>query len=54
MEFRRCSSDLEREEEMSKIREARFVDATEGTPDNITNLTDKTYQEGDLFIASRF
>jgi hypothetical protein len=38
----------------SKIREARFVDATEGTPDNITNLTDKTYQEGDLFIASRF
>ena len=38
----------------SKLREARFVDATEGTPDNITNLTDKTYQEGDLFIASRF
>ena len=38
----------------SKIREARFVDATEGSPDNITNLTDKTYQEGDLFIASRF
>ena len=38
----------------TKLSEARFVDATEGTPDNITNLTDKTYQEGDLFIASRF
>ena len=38
----------------TKIREARFVDATEGTPANITNQDQRTYAEGDIFIASRF
>ena len=38
----------------TKIREARFVDATEGTPENITNQDQRTYAEGDIFIASRF
>jgi len=38
----------------SKLREARFVDATEGTPDNITNQNTKDYSEGDIFIAARY
>ena len=38
----------------TKIREARFVDATEGTPANITNQDQRVYAEGDIFIASRF
>jgi hypothetical protein len=37
-----------------KLREARFVDATEGTPDNITNQNTNDYSEGDIFIAARY
>ena len=37
-----------------KLSEARFVDATEGTPPNLTNQDYRTYNESDLFIASRF
>lgn len=38
----------------AKLSEARFVDATEGTPDNIINVDRATYIESDMFIASRF
>ena len=37
-----------------KLSEARFVDATEGTPPNLTNQDYRTYNEADLFISSRF
>lgn len=37
-----------------KLSEARFVDATEGTPQNLTNQDYRTYNESDLFISSRF
>jgi len=37
-----------------KLSEARFVDATEGTPPNLTNQDYRTYNESDLFISSRF
>lgn len=37
-----------------KLSEARFVDATEGTPDNIINVDRGTFVESDMFIASRF
>ena len=37
-----------------KLSEARFVDATEGTPDNITNVDRATYIESDILIGSRF
>jgi hypothetical protein len=38
----------------SKLSEARFVDATEGTPDNIVNIDRAQYVESDLLISSRF
>jgi len=38
----------------AKLSEARFVDATEGTPDNMINVDRATYIESDMFIASRF
>ena len=38
----------------AKLSEARFVDATEGTPDNVINVDRATYVESDMFIASRF
>ncbi len=38
----------------AKLSEARFVDATEGTPDNVINVDRATYMESDMFIASRF
>jgi hypothetical protein len=37
----------------SKLSEARFVDATEGTPDNAINIDRASYSESDIFIASR-
>jgi len=37
-----------------KLSEARFVDATEGTPQNLVNQDYRTFNESDLFIASRF
>ena len=37
-----------------KLSEARFVDATEGTPHNLVNQDFRTFNESDLFIASRF
>lgn len=37
-----------------KIREARFVDATEGTPASITSVTDSGGIEADTFIRARF
>lgn len=37
-----------------KLREARFVDATEGTPGSITAVTDSGGLEADTFIRSRF
>ena len=37
-----------------KLSEARFVDATEGTPDNIINVDRSTYIESDILIGSRF
>jgi hypothetical protein len=37
----------------SKLSEARFVDATEGTPDNAVNIDRASYSESDIFIASR-
>lgn len=37
-----------------KIREARFVDATEGTPASIDSVSDYGAVESDLFIRSRF
>jgi len=38
----------------AKLSEARFVDATEGTPDNVVNIDRTSYIEADSFIASRF
>jgi len=38
----------------SKLSEARFVDATEGTPDNILNIDRASYSESDILISSRF
>jgi hypothetical protein len=38
----------------NKLSEARFVDATEGTPDNVINVDRTTYVESDMFISSRF
>ena len=38
----------------AKLSEARFVDATEGTPDNVINLDRATYAASDSFIGSRF
>jgi len=37
-----------------KLSEARFVDATEGTPDNVINVDRATYIESDMLISSRF
>ena len=37
-----------------KVKEARFVDATEGTPELVTNNNSTVFVEGDQFIASRF
>ena len=37
-----------------KLREARFVDATEGTPASITSVTDSGSIEADTFIRARF
>ena len=37
-----------------KLKEARFVDATEGTPASITSVTDSGSIEADTFIRSRF
>lgn len=37
-----------------KLREARFVDATEGTPASITSVTDSGGIEADTFIRARF
>ena len=37
-----------------KLSEARFVDATEGTPDNISNRDRAKYVESDSLISSRF
>ena len=38
----------------SKLSEARFVDATEGTPANKVNIDRASYTESDVFISSRF
>lgn len=38
----------------AKLKEARFVDATEGTPASIDSVTDYGSIESDLFIRSRF
>ena len=38
----------------SKLSEARFVDATEGTPANTVNIDRASYTESDVFISSRF
>ena len=38
----------------AKLGEARFVDATEGTPDNVINVDRVSYSESDIFISSRF
>lgn len=37
-----------------KLSEARFVDATEGTPDNIVNQDRSLFVESDMFISARF
>jgi len=37
-----------------KLKEARFVDATEGTPASIDSVSDSGALEADLFIRSRF
>ncbi len=37
-----------------KLKEARFVDATEGTPASITSVTDSGGIEADTFIRARF
>ena len=36
-----------------KLSEARFVDATEGTPDNIIYIDRAGYSESDIFISAR-
>tara|TARA_R100000664_G_scaffold13645_1_gene21700 strand:- start:291 stop:875 length:585 start_codon:yes stop_codon:yes gene_type:complete len=38
----------------TKLSEARFVDATEGTPANTVNIDRAAYTESDVFISSRF
>ena len=38
----------------SKLSEARFVDATEGTPAHTVNIDRAAYTESDVFISSRF
>jgi len=38
----------------TKLSEARFVDATEGTPDNVINIDRASYSESDILISSRF
>ena len=38
----------------TKLSEARFVDATEGTPANTVNIDRASYTESDVFISSRF
>tara|TARA_R100001530_G_scaffold38420_1_gene29740 strand:+ start:1807 stop:2397 length:591 start_codon:yes stop_codon:yes gene_type:complete len=38
----------------SKLSEARFVDATEGTPDNVVNIDRASYSESDILISARF
>lgn len=38
----------------AKLGEARFVDATEGTPDNVINIDRASYSESDILISSRF
>jgi hypothetical protein len=38
----------------NKLSEARFVDATEGTPANTVNIDRASYAESDVLIASRF
>ena len=38
----------------SKLSEARFVDATEGTPDNVVNIDRASYSESDILIYARF
>jgi hypothetical protein len=38
----------------AKLGEARFVDATEGTPDNVINVDRASYSESDILISSRF
>ena len=37
----------------SKLSEARFTDATEGTPDNLVNIDRTNFSESDLLINSR-
>ena len=37
-----------------KLSEARFVDATEGTPDNVINVDRASYIDSDMLISSRF
>ena len=37
-----------------KLSEARFVDATEGSPDNIVNQDRSLFVESDMFVSSRF
>lgn len=37
-----------------KLSEARFVDATEGTPDNVVNQDRSLFVESDMFISARF
>ena len=39
---------------LSKLSEARFVDATEGTPGSITSVADAGSLESDTFIRARF
>tara|TARA_R110002012_G_scaffold57769_2_gene149060 strand:- start:2067 stop:2618 length:552 start_codon:yes stop_codon:yes gene_type:complete len=38
----------------NKLSEARFVDATEGTPASITSVTDSGSLEADTFVRSRY
>lgn len=38
----------------AKLSEARFVDATEGTPDNVININRASYSESDILLSSRF
>lgn len=37
-----------------KLSEARFVDATEGSPENIVNQDRSLFVESDMFVSSRF
>ena len=38
----------------NKLSEARFVDATEGTPDNVVNIDRASYSESSILVSSRF